>query len=157
MVDRQGYASLDSLISAIRSQEEWNWVSETDVMNLLVRPDKKRFEVTDGKIRATYGHSLSTKLRYEVIIPPKVLYHGTMRASLQSILKHGILPMSRQYVHLSASIEEASAVGKRRDRNPTIIRVLALEAHKKGVKFFHAGTLFLSEKIPPEFIEVLRE
>ena len=155
-MDEDGFVQLDRLVSAIQTIEEWSWVAVDDILNVQRHSDKKRFEIAEGKIRAIYGHTISKKIHYEPVVPPVILYHGTSRKSLQSIVRHGILPMRRQYVHLSISVEEAEAVGKRRDQNPIILRVFAVEAHKSGVRFFQAGSLFLSEPIPPSFIEFER-
>ena len=40
-------------------------------------------------------------------MPPDVLYHGTARRFLESINENGLLPQSRQYVHLSQDNETA--------------------------------------------------
>ena len=156
VMDKEGFVQLDRLVSAIQSTDEWNWVTLNEIRNVQKRSDKKRFEIVEGKIRAIYGHTISKQIHYQPLVPPIILYHGTARKNLQSILAHGILPMRRQYVHLSTTVGEADAVGKRRDRNPIILRVFAFEAYKKGVKFFQAGSLFLSEPIPAEFIELER-
>jgi putative RNA 2'-phosphotransferase len=155
-MDKDGFVQLDRLVSAIQSMKEWNWVTLEDIQNVQKYGDKKRFEIVEGKIRAIYGHTISKQIHYEPVVPPIILYHGTSRKSLQSILAHGILPMRRQYVHLSTTVEEADAVGKRRDRTPIILRVFALEAYEEGVKFFQAASLFLSDPIPPKFIELER-
>jgi putative RNA 2'-phosphotransferase len=155
-MDKDGFVQLDRLVSAIQSMKEWNWVTLEDIQNVQKYGDKKRFEIVEGKIRAIYGHTISKQIHYEPVVPPIILYHGTSRKSLQSILAHGILPMRRQYVHLSTTVEEADAVGKRRDQTPIILRVFALEAYEEGVKFFQAASLFLSDPIPPKFIELER-
>ncbi len=36
--------------------------------------NKKRFKIQNGKIRATYGHSLRSKIHRAPEIPPKTLY-----------------------------------------------------------------------------------
>ena len=68
---------------------------------------------TESKIRANQGHSIKVDLGLEAIKPPKVLYHGTGRKYLESILKNGLIKKERNYVHLSKDIETASIVGKR--------------------------------------------
>ena len=36
---------------------------------------------------------------------PEILYHGTARRFMKSIMDNGLSPQSRQYVHLSQDIE----------------------------------------------------
>ena len=38
-------------------------------------------------------------------------------------MNHGLLKMKRQYVHLSIDLDTAIETGKRKDRNPIIIKV----------------------------------
>jgi putative RNA 2'-phosphotransferase len=117
---------------------------------------KRRFEIVKGRIRALYGHTLASRIQYDSVVPPQTLFHGTSRKNLESILKRGIMPMHRQYVHLSTSAEDAKSIGLRKDEEPVIIKVLALQAHKNGVRFFKAGEVFLSNPIPPKFLELRR-
>ncbi len=152
-VDSNGFIPLDSLISAIRRQKNWGWVTLEDVSKIQKRSEKRRFEIVGNRIRALYGHTLPSKVQHEEVIPPLILYHGTPRENLQSILKEGLSPMHRQYVHLSSTANEAENVGLRRDENPVILRVHALDAHKEGVRFYRAGSVFLSEPIPPRYLE----
>lgn len=153
-LDSDGFARLDDLVSALQTQVQWGWVTRNEILSVLRYGEKKRFEILGDKIRALYGHTLQRKLQHEPVVPPETLYHGTSRKSVQSILSGGILPMRRQYVHLSSSVAEARTVGLRRDEKPVVLRVLAGEAHKSGVKFFRAESLFLSEPMPPKFIEL---
>jgi putative RNA 2'-phosphotransferase len=86
--------------------------------------------------------------------PPPELYYGTARDLAQSILRHGLKPRDRQYVHLSPLLGEAIAVGKRRDPVPAIVVVDACAAHAEGVRFFASGPLFLVENVPPKFLSL---
>lgn len=153
-LDRNGFVKLDDLISVVQIQEGWGWITRDEILSVLRLSEKKRFEIVGNQIRALYGHTLSRKLQYEPVVPPDILYHGTSRKLVQSILSRGILPMRRQYVHLSSSVAEAYTVGLRKDGRPVILRILAAEAHKSGVRFFQAGSVFLSEPIPPKFIQL---
>ncbi len=78
------------------------------------------------------------RVAFEPACPPAVLYHGTARRFLPSIMEEGLRPMSRQYVHLSADTDMARQVGSRHDRRdpPAILRVDAAAAHADGVAFY---------------------
>jgi putative RNA 2'-phosphotransferase len=73
-----------------------------------------------------------------------------------SILRDGLKPRDRQYVHLSASLEEAQAVGSRRDPAPAIIVVDARAAREADIAFYRSGPLFLTENVPPRFLSLMQ-
>ncbi len=146
-LDKDGYALIDELCEKAK-------INKNDIFELLKRGGKKRFEIKENKIRALYGHSF-IKIEYEEIEPPEFLYHGTKRANLEKILKEGLKPMNRKYVHLSVNKEEALRVGKRHDKTPVILLILSKEAYNKGIKFFKSGDIYLCEYLPPQFIKVI--
>lgn len=139
-----------------RVQGRFPEVTEEEVHAVVEGADKKRFELREGKVRATYGHSFPVDLGLESVEPPPSLYHGTARDLAQTILRSGLRPRGRQYVHLSPTLEEALAVGRRHDPFPTILVVDAKAAHAHGVQFYQSGDLFLAKEIPPRFLS-LRE
>jgi putative RNA 2'-phosphotransferase len=108
---------------------------------------KKRFELRDDKLRATYAHSFPVDLGLEPVPPPLELYHGTARELAQSILRSRLNPRDQRYVHLSASAE-AEAVGRRRDPAPAII-VDTHAARQASIAFYLSSPLFLAETVPP--------
>jgi putative RNA 2'-phosphotransferase len=105
-------------------------------------------------VRATYGHSFPVDLGIEPVEPPAELYFGTARDLAQSILHKGLKPRDRQFVHLSASLEDAEAVGKRRDPAPAIVVVDTRAARQADVAFYRSGPLFLVENVPPQFLSL---
>jgi len=54
---------------------------------MIEKSDKKRYEISNGKIRALYGHSIPQRIIKEQKCPPEVLYHGTARRFVKSIKK----------------------------------------------------------------------
>ena len=76
------------------------------------------------------------KIQKEEKEPPAVLYHGTARRFVASIMENGLLPQQRQYVHLSQDLETAEIVGKRHDGKPCILVIDAKRAWEDGVKFY---------------------
>lgn len=150
--DRQGFVSWRDVVETV--QERFQEVTEADIRAVVTRSDKKRFELKDDKVRATYGHSFPVDLGLAAVEPPAELYFGTARDLGDSILHNGLKPRDRRYVHLSSSLQEALAVGKRRDPSPAVIIVDAQSAHAEGISFFAAGPLFLVESIPPKFLSL---
>jgi len=155
VLDRSGFVSLDTLLAAVNVQPRWRWVRREDLLNLVASSPRRRFEIRDGRIRALYGHTALDTMEYEPAIPPEYLFHGTARRFCDSIESSGLLPAKRAYVHLSRSVEDALAIGKRRDRDPVVYMIFALTAYKEGIQFFSAGDMYLSRFIPAKYLRKL--
>lgn len=108
-----GSCTLSTLLEAIHAQPKWALVRQEDIEQVVRNSDKQRFKIEGDRIRARYGHS-HDKVQYTPGEPPAILYHGTNKIALQSILKEGLSPMSRQYVHLSEGTHFATLAGSRR-------------------------------------------
>jgi putative RNA 2'-phosphotransferase len=150
--DRYGFATWSEVVDIVR--ERFREVTEEHIRTVVAGSEKQRFELKDGKVRATYGHSFPVDLGLKPAEPPSRLYYGTARDLAQSILRKGLRPRDRQYVHLSSSVTEAIAVGRRRDPAPAIIVVDAMAAYAEGVRFFASGPLFLAENVPTKFLSL---
>ena len=61
--------------------------------------------------------------------------------------------MGRQYVHMSADIETAEQVGRRRDNRPVILTIEAKRAAADGIKFYIGNDkVWLADQIPPQYL-----
>ncbi|MFC5452136.1 RNA 2'-phosphotransferase [Paenibacillus aestuarii] len=149
-----GSCPVATLLEAIQAQPRWAWVKQEDIEQVVRNSDKQRFEMEGGRIRARYGHS-HDKVQYAPGEPPAVLYHGTNRKALASILKEGLHPMSRQYVHLSEGTHFATLAGSRRGEL-VILEVDTVSAKQQGVTFYYAGNeVWLAEGVPPISLSVV--
>jgi putative RNA 2'-phosphotransferase len=126
---------------------------DADTINqVLAAPGKKRYELRDGLIRASQGHSVQVDLGLERTAPPPVLYHGTVGRFLDSILATGLKPGSRTHVHLSATRDTAVSVGARRGF-PVILLVDAAKMARAGHEFFIAANgVWLTAHVPAGFL-----
>lgn len=154
ILDEKGWIDVDKLIEGLKDHSQrFADVTIYDLEKVIKESPKKRFEIKDGKIRATYGHSLPSKIKKKPALPPEILYHGTTPIAAENILKTALKPQGRQYVHLSLDIKSAYEVGLRRTKNPTILKVLAQEAHNAGINFYsEKAGIWLSDRIPAKFI-----
>ena len=152
--DGDGYVPIDGLLDQIRKKDRWRWVTKQHLIEVVERAEKKRFEIVGNKIRALYGHTFGNEIHYQSVAPPEYLFHGTARRNIEKIDQEGLLPMKRQYVHLSVTPEDAYKVGLRRDKNPVILKISALKAHNQGIKFYKAGNLFLAKRISRKYVTV---
>jgi putative RNA 2'-phosphotransferase len=153
-LDEQGWAPVESIVIALRRERrELANLEEADLVHMIECSGKCRHEIDSGRIRALYGHSVPGKLKRTPASPPEVLYHGTAPESVQLIMASGLLPMGRQYVHLSVDEVTAAEVGRRKARKPTILRVLAANAQAEGTRFYEGNEkVWLADRVPPEHI-----
>ncbi len=150
--DKRGFVDWRDIVELV--QERFYDATEEQIEAVVLGPEKKRFELADGKVRATYGHSFPVDLGGEAKEPPDRLYYGAARDLAQSMLKNGLEPRDRQYVHLSVTAEEADSVARRHDPTPVIIVVDVRAAQSEGVRFYESGPLFLTETIPAIFLSL---
>ncbi|MGG2073183.1 MULTISPECIES: RNA 2'-phosphotransferase [Lysinibacillus] len=154
-LDEEGWVPVDQLLSVLNQSKKWVNTTLEDVQQMILLSKKKRHELLGNKIRALYGHSTHNKIIKKEVVPPKRLFHGTSPEFMSFINEKGLLPMSRQYVHLSEDIETAHMVGKRKAFEPIILIVNTEESRKKGIKFYLGNEkVWLSDYIPIEFISV---
>lgn len=154
-LNSEGWVGIEQLLSAVRSNKHWKTITENDLRKMIELSNKKRHEIFEGKIRALYGHSVPQKILKADSVPPSILYHGTAMHLVEQILVEGLKPMGRQYVHLSVDIETAQIVGRRKDSNPTLIKVYAKKAANEGIKFYQGNDIvWLSDYIFPEYLSV---
>lgn len=153
-LDENGWVEIEQLIDSFKLSVEWQKIDKNSLCAMIEKSDKKRHEISCGKIRALYGHSVPKKILKEPKKPPKVLYHGTTKRFIQSIKKKGLTPQKRQYVHLSINTQTALKVGKRHDNEPILLVIHALEAWHKGIKFYFGNDkVWLADFVPSKYID----
>ncbi|MEU3462502.1 RNA 2'-phosphotransferase [Streptomyces sp. NPDC006733] len=147
-LDEGGWVAVDELIAAC--DRAGRRFSRTELDHVVATNNKKRYEYSpDGRrIRASQGHSVPVDLGLAAAPPPDVLFHGTATTTLPLILRDGLLPMSRQDVHLSADVETAVRVGARHGR-PVVLEVDAARLAAEGHVFrVSANGVWLTDRVP---------
>jgi putative RNA 2'-phosphotransferase len=152
-LDEEGWVPLEHLLEGLRAEYGLADVSRADIEAVNRQSDKARYEVTDDRIRALYGHSVAGKLKKERATPPSVLYHGTALGTLPLIQISGLKPMGRQYVHLSTTQATALAVGRRKGRHVALLTIDSAAADAAGLPFYVGNDqTWLADEIPPDYI-----
>lgn len=116
--------------------------------------DKQRFELSGdaAMIRARQGHSIAVEADWQRAVPPELIWHGTVKRFLPAIVSEGLRPMARHHVHLSADVEMAGRVGRRRGP-PVILVVQAKRLADRGQPFWITGNgVWLTEAVPPDML-----
>ena len=149
-MDRHGFVGLEELLERVRERFH---VDKEFVFEVVEKSSRRRFEIVEDKIRALYGHTIPVELKLREDMAVKVLYHGTTSEAASRILRVGLEPMKRKWVHLSPTKEIAVRVGSRRTRKPIVLIIDAEAARRDGARFYKAtDTVYLSKHIRPEYV-----
>lgn len=153
-MDDEGFVSTEVLLRVIEEQG-MDGVDRAALDAVCGTHSRKRFEIRGDRIRATYGHSFHTPIRYEAVEPPELLYAGMPKVKSAAARDAGLRPEGRQYVHLTDDRDEALEVGKRQNEDADVVVVRAKEAAAGGI-LFHNPTegLYLSSAVPARYLEV---
>lgn len=153
-LDKEGWAVINDLI--LLSIKKGYTLDNNLIRNIVNSSDKKRFTISeDGlRIRASQGHSTQhVNIDYKEKVPPCLLYHGTATRFIPTIREQGLLPLSRQYVHLSSDKDTAIQVGQRYGK-PVLLKIKALNMYEQNFKFYQAeNNVWLTEQVPYQFIQ----
>lgn len=151
-LDKAGWVEVTPLLAACAAHGRS--MTHDELYRVVGENDKQRFALSADRtrIRASQGHSVPVALDYAAAVPPDVLFHGTVAATLEGIRKHGLLKRGRQHVHLSASREVAQQVGARRGK-PVILEVRAAAMCGRGFQFFRSPNgVWLIDHVPSEYL-----
>lgn len=150
VADEFGWISTADILTALKLRDQETTLDE--LISLSQSFDKVRWQFSDDKalIRATHGHSIPVSLS-DATPPPPLLYHGTSINKLEAIINTGLLPMQRQFVHLSESITLAQEVGKRHGK-AILIEIDTEPMVKAGWLFYKTSeNVWLTTAIPTTY------
>lgn len=159
-MNNQGWVLVKELLIQLEKESHYKGVTLEDIKYVVKTDSKQRYamKVFDGNlyIRANQGHSIKgLNIGFEEVQPPDILYHGSGLKFFDSIMKKGLIKKSRQYVHLSASIEVAKKVGKRHGE-PVIFIVDAARMYKDGIKFYCSENgVWLTDYVHTKYLKVM--
>ncbi|NPB02225.1 MAG: RNA 2'-phosphotransferase [Methanopyri archaeon] len=162
-LDEEGFTDCDVHELAERIKTRWKnreyyrWLTGEHIVAVAETCPKGRFEIDErGRIRARYGHSRRLHVRPTLPEAEDVdeLYHGTARENLERILREGIRPMGRKYVHLTDDVSEAVATARRHSDDPVVLVVDVSCLRRHGLVPRKAGkTVYVVPgRVPPECI-----
>ena len=132
-------------------------LERVELDEVVARNDKQRFSFDAGgtMIRANQGHSVAVDLGLAPVAPPAELFHGTVAATLDAIMREGLRRMGRHHVHLSADVATARRVGARRGR-PVVLGVAAQSMAEEGFVFFRSDNgVWLVDEVPARYLTAL--
>ena len=151
-LDPHGWVDLPTLLDALAAHG--SPMTRDEIDRVVRGNDKQRFEVdvTLDRIRARQGHTVEVDLALTPSEPPAVLFHGTPRANIESILATGLDRRLRHHVHLSHDRETAERVGARRG-DFVVFVVDAAAMHSDGHIFWRTGNdVWLTDTVPAAYL-----
>jgi len=154
--DDEGWLPLEEMLAAFRQvRRVWHSL-ELHHLEALLATDRDRFEIVGGQVRARYGHSITLAKVPATAVPPENLFHGTGFDTLDEILRHGLQPLGRGFVHLTSRPSYALLVSASK-ASSLVLLVKARQAHDRGALFRIANDhVWLAESVPPAFIQIAR-
>lgn len=153
VLDDAGWTDVATLLERLAAHG--HALTRAELAEVVATSDKQRFALSpDGeRIRANQGHSVEVELDLPQVVPPEKLYHGTVADFLDSIRAKGLIKGARHHVHMSADTETAAKVGGRRGK-PVILIVRSGEMAAAGHVFFRsANGVWLTDHVPPAFLD----
>ena len=152
-MDSRGWVDLSKLGEVVQNRHRW--ASKEQVIALVQSDPKQRYEISNQRIRARYGHSIDIELDHPES-HHSWLYYGASEEEADRILEIGLKSASQRYVHLSTTPKKAWEVASYRTGNPRVIQVDAAPARDAGVKMMTVNDdIVISEKIPARFLCIL--
>ena len=147
-----GWVDVDELLRACADRSFS--LTREELVEVVATNDKRRFsfDATGTRIRANQGHSVEVDLGLIATHPPDVLFHGTGRKSLDSIMRTGLGRMGRHHVHLSVHVRTALNVGARHG-SPVVLEVSAGLMAADGHEFFVTDNgVWLTVEVPARYL-----
>ena len=121
----------------------------------LYRPEK--FEWQENYVRVRPELQSPDLTIYKEATPPELLYVSIRPKAHAHVIARGLQSINSKkwVVVLSTEREVALKIGRRRDKDPIIIEVMALKSNKAGVVFRKAGkVLYLVEGLDPQWMNI---
>lgn len=152
-MDEHGWINTDDIVDAF--DKRFSGFTYSDLVEIVESDEKGRYAFSEDNklIRATQGHSVNIDLELKAIMDIPRLFHGTSSRFIDSIMKEGLKPMSRNYVQLSPDTSTASAVGKRHGGELIILEVNVTDMLANGYEFFRSENgVYLTKDVPAKYL-----
>lgn len=153
-LDASGWVDVNDLLEKAKAH---GMAISPDILNFVVASNsKKRFAFNDDgtKIRASQGHSIDIELGYVAATPPPLLYHGTTKRALESILLTGLEKRQRHHVHMSTDVNTALNVGQRYGE-AVLLQIDAERMKEDGYLFYCSeNKVWLTDHVPAKYLVI---
>lgn len=158
-LNEHGWASVDELLEKVNQQKKYSLNFE-ELCQIVSNNEKQRYSFNEDKtqIRANQGHSIEVDVQLECCEPPPILYHGSSSKYQESILKQGLLPQKRLYVHISGDLQTASTVGKRHGGELVLYQVDCKSMREeKHLFYLSKNKVWLTKIVPSCYLSLISQ
>ncbi|MCL2549463.1 MAG: RNA 2'-phosphotransferase [Methanimicrococcus sp.] len=150
-----GWVSINALTASVT--RKYKWPKKYHVYALVESDEKGRYEISGGKIRAVYGHSVGVVLDYP-LYDGEFAYYGVSPEEVDILLDEGIQPVKQKYLHMSTTLEKAIEVAMIHTENPSIFKIDVAAAIDDGLNIMVANDdILLTDEIPADYIVEIYE
>ena len=158
-LDEHGWGDVEEIGKAIKNKiDRFYWLKKKHIVALALTDEKGRYQLKEGKIRATYAHTIEVDLSDLPDADVEFLYYPVTEEESEIVLEQGLLPTDRSKVHLSGSREKAMEAGKTRVDDPVILVVNAKRAMEDGVVIKKAGKdVYIADEISAKYLSISEE
>lgn len=166
-LDEYGYVDTKELVlklSTMKGKRGFPDLTIEDIVEMVAEDDKGRYRFKNGVslLKCNFGHSLDVKSEIEQTESiPDVLYHGTAKRFLDSILQEGLKSGQRKQVHITSDIHVAKNVGNRYAKSGKLIVILEVDTKQMiadGLDVYSTGTsTYLTQSVPPKYLSIKGE
>lgn len=155
-MDAQRNVSLKDVMAKIRERNpRMNWLRARHIEALVETDPKGRYVISNGKIRATYGHTIPLDIRLDCEDIPDELFYPATPEEAEIILESGIFPSDRAMVHLSRGYRDAVRAGSVRTEDPVILVIDTGVCMELGSDIGRAAkTVYLCRSVPADAIDI---
>ncbi|MCL4316961.1 MAG: RNA 2'-phosphotransferase [Candidatus Thermoplasmatota archaeon] len=158
-MDEHGWVDVRSFISAMTErQPRLHWLRMHHIVAIIETDPKGRYQFSNGRMRATYGHSFDIELDLPTDNIPDRLYYPATEEEASILAENGLKPADRRMVHLSKTSADAFTAGRVRTEKPVIIEIDASAMIKENGTIQRAGkTVYLTKEVPPKYLRIMSE
>jgi putative RNA 2'-phosphotransferase len=118
-MDEQGWIDLEQFVTAVQARQRmFRWLKTHHIMAVIETDPKGRYQFREGKIRATYAHSIEVKLDLPTRDIPDVLYYPTTQEELELLLETGLKPATEKWSTSARPTRRPSSPGGSASKTP---------------------------------------
>jgi putative RNA 2'-phosphotransferase len=153
-LDERGAAAIEAVVAAATGALGFT-ITRFDLEVVAEEGAKRRFEIEGDFIRAGHGHSFPIT-GYERVVPARPLFHGAPASVVPDILAKGLLPMTRDKVHLAYDRGITIEAARRKAKEVSLVEVVVDRAIALGVGFYRSADprIVLSDAVPGAALRV---
>ena len=121
-MDINGWIDVKDIIHQFKKGgKRFHWLRPHHFRAIAETDPKGRYQLKNGRLRATYAHTLDLELDLPTDSNPEHLYFACSKEDAEEYLEHGLYPGDRNMVHLSSTRLNALEAGRHIIGKPVVL------------------------------------